>query len=125
MKTRSSDTFISRYTLEKRLSESERILQKFPDRIPVIVEISDKASSTFPPLDKHKYLVPQDLSVGQFQYVIRKRMKLKSTEAIYMFFGENSLEPTGSVMSSCYEKHKHEDKFLYVLVASQNTFGGN
>jgi GABA(A) receptor-associated protein len=30
----------------------------------------------FTPQDKKKYLVPQDLTVQHFQYVIRKRIKL-------------------------------------------------
>ena len=29
--------------------------------------------SDIPPVDKRKYLIPMDLTVGQFVYVIRKR----------------------------------------------------
>ena len=39
----------------------------------MIVEKSPK--SDVPELDKKKYLVPSDLTVGQFVYVIRKRVK--------------------------------------------------
>ena len=41
-----------------------------------------------------RYLVPADLTVGQFVYVIRKRIKLSSEKAIFIFI-KNTLPPTG------------------------------
>lgn len=41
-----------------------------------------------------RYLVPADLSVGQFVYVVRKRIKLSAEKAIFVFI-ENTLPPTG------------------------------
>lgn len=63
--------FKAEHKLDQRKTESLRILQKYPDRIPVICEKSDKSS--IQDIDKKKYLVPQDLTCGQFLYVIRKR----------------------------------------------------
>lgn len=47
------------------------------------VEKSDIAT-----IDKKKYLVPADLTVGQFVYVIRKRIKLSPEKAIFIFVDE-------------------------------------
>src|SRR4051794_22645777 len=44
---------------------------------------------------RYRYLVPADLSVGQFVYVIRKRIKLKPEKAIFIFVN-NTLPPTGN-----------------------------
>ena len=41
--------------------------------------------SDVPEIDQNKFLVPADLSVGQFVYVIRKRIKLSTEKAIYIF----------------------------------------
>ena len=41
-----------------------------------------------------RYLVPIDLTVGQFVYVIRKRIKLNAEKAIFIFV-DNVLPPTG------------------------------
>ncbi len=41
-----------------------------------------------------RYLVPADLTVGQFVYVVRKRIKLSSEKAIFIFV-KNVLPPTG------------------------------
>ena len=48
----------------------------------------------------------QDLTVGQFVYVIRKRIKLAPEKAIFIFVDE-VLPPTAALMSSIYEEHKY------------------
>ena len=58
---------LSLYVTEKRKSEAERIRAKYPDRVPVICEKADR--SDIPDIDKKKYLVPADLTVGQYHYV--------------------------------------------------------
>ena len=83
----------------------------------------------------------QDLTVGQFVYVIRKRIKLAPEKAIFIFVDE-VLPPTAALMSAIYEEHKcvqliivaaplthadpyrrDEDGFLYVSYSGENTFG--
>jgi len=106
--------------LEKRIEESTRIREKYPDKIPVIVEKADK--SDVPDIDKKKYLVPADLTIGQFVYVIRKRIKLTSEQAIFIFVN-NVLPPTAAMISSVYKEHKDQDGFLYITYTGENTFG--
>ena len=48
----------------------------------------------------------QDLTVGQFVYVIRKRIKLAPEKAIFIFVDE-VLPPTAQLMSAIYEEHKY------------------
>ena len=57
--------------------------------------------------------MPADLTVGQFVYVIRKRIKLSPEKAIFIFVDE-VLPPTAAIMSSIYEEHKDDDGFLYI-----------
>jgi GABA(A) receptor-associated protein len=106
--------------IEKRASEAARIRGKYGDRVPVIVERAEK--SDIPTLDKKKYLVPADLTVGQFVYVIRKRIKLNAEKAIFIFVN-NVLPPTAALMNAIYEEHKDDDGFLYVTYSGENTFG--
>ena len=105
---------------DRRRSESDRIRAKYPDRVPVICERADR--SDVPDIDKKKYLVPADLTVGQFIYVIRKRIKLPPEKAIFIFV-DNVIPPTASLMSAVYEVQKDEDGFLYVTYSGENTFG--
>ena len=67
--------FKEKFTLEERIAESSKITAKYIDRVPIVVEA--KPNANLADLDKHKYLVPKEMTVGQFLYVIRKRLKLK------------------------------------------------
>lgn len=51
-------------------------------------------------LDIYRYLVPADLTVGQFVYVVRKRIKLSPEKAIFIFV-KNILPPTGNICGFC------------------------
>merc|ERR1712025_1180916 len=102
------------------MGEAERIRSKYPDRIPVICEKAE--GSDIPDIDKKKYLVPADLTVGQFVYVIRKRIKLTPEKAIFIFVND-VLPSTAAMMSKIYEDFKDEDGFLYVTYSGENTFG--
>ena len=113
-------SFKEKFPLKKRTDEAFRIMKKYPDRLPIIVEKDIK--SDIPEIDKKKYLVPSDLTIGQFVYVIRKRIKLDAEKAIFLFIN-NTLPPTSALLSQVYEQHKNEDGFLYVLFSGENTFG--
>lgn len=88
---------------QPRFTASTRLKLTPPQVICEKVEKSDIAT-----IDKKKYLVPADLTVGQFVYVIRKRIKLSPEKAIFIFVDE-VLPPTAALMSSIYEEHKDED----------------
>jgi len=109
-------------TLEERLKESSRILSKYSNRVPIIVERVQNCNN-IANIDRNKFLVPGDLSMGQFLYVIRKRIKLDSYMAIYLFVNDTVLIPSSDLMSSIYEKYHSDDKFLYISYAGENTFG--
>ncbi len=97
------------------------IMIRYPDRVPVIVTRNKKP--TTPEIDKHKYLVPMDITVGQFLFVIRKRISLTPDRALFLFIdGEliNNSEHIGLV----YERHKSKkDKCLHIVYSCENTLG--
>ena len=108
-------------SLEKRCKESENILKKYPNRIPVIVERSEKCKE-INEIDKNKFLVPNDLTMNQFIYVVRKRLKLSSEKALFVFINDK-LMPNSRTLYEIYQEEKEEDDFLYMKYASENTFG--
>ncbi|TYG36981.1 hypothetical protein ES288_D13G106100v1 [Gossypium darwinii] len=118
--TMAKSSFKLEHPLERRQAEAARIREKYPDRIPVIVERAEKTD--VPEIDKKKYLVPADLTVGQFVYVVRKRIKLSPEKAIFIFV-KNILPPTAAMLSAIYEENKDEDGFLYMTYSGENTFG--
>lgn len=114
--------FKTTFSLAERIRESSRVLEKFPGRIPVIVERSASAK-TIPVIDKNKFLTPSDLTVGQFCFIVRKRLTLPSEQAMFLFIGD-TLPTTGTFMKELYAKYKDpEDGFLYVKYCGESTFG--
>ena len=113
-------SFKEKFPYEKRADEANRIKIKYPDRVPVIVE--KVSSSNIPEVDKHKFLVPENLSISQFIYVIRKRINLSPEQAIFVFIN-NTIPPASSLMSQIYKEKADEDGFLYLEYSGENTFG--
>ena len=101
--------FRSNHAFEKRVNESKRIIEKYPDRVPIICE---RITKNVPQVDRKKYLCPGDLSLANFMYVIRKRMNLSPEKSIYMFVGNESLAPVSHTMGMIYDHHKDNDQFL-------------
>ena len=109
-------------TTKKNSKEADRIMCKYPDRIPVIVN-RHKNSTNTPEIDKNKYLVPADLTMGQFLYVIRKRLQMSPEKALFMFV-DNSVICNTELVCRVYEESRDiDDHFLYVTYSSENTFG--
>ena len=113
--------FKKTYSKEKRQQEAQRIMCKYPDKIAIIVE--KKESSDLPDLDKKKYLTPDDITVGQFIYVIRKRIKMNPEKSMFCFTNKGTIPPSSSLMRQVYVDNQDDDGFLYFTIDSENTFG--
>jgi GABA(A) receptor-associated protein len=114
-------SFKQNHHFSSRYDESHRVLERYPNRIPVICE-SDPKNSSVIHLKKMKYLVPDSLTIGQFIYVLRKQMTLKAEEGVFIMIN-NSLPPASALMSQVYKDHKDSDGFLYCFLCKENTFG--
>ncbi|KAF5455461.1 hypothetical protein F2P56_025034 [Juglans regia] len=115
-----SMSFKEEFNFELRYEESSEILAKYPDRVPVIVERYSR--SDLPEMEKRKYLVPQDMSVGQFIYILSGRLHLAPGKALFVFV-KNTLPQTATLMGSVYKSFKDEDGFLYMCYSTEKTFG--
>ena len=114
----------TKFSHTQRKTEADRILQKYPDRIPIICERAKMCRDTsIHDLDKRKYLVPKDLKLADFMYVIRKRMKLSPEKSIFLFLGDNNLAPCSALLGTLYHEYKEDDGFLYITYNGESTFG--
>jgi len=113
--------FSNRYKFDERFQEANRVLAKYPERIPVICEKSTKCTD-LNNLGKEKYLVFPDLTCGQFMYIIRRSLGLPAEKAVFMMI--NGIIPSNTaIMYELYDKHKDSDGFLYITYTSENVFG--
>ena len=114
--------FKEEFSYDQRVNESTKVINKYPERIPVICEKLSKSNSNTPNIDKKKYLVPKDLTLGQFIYIIRKRIGIDPAQGLFLF--ANGIIPSTSMnMSEIYFLHKDSDGFLYLKYSCENVFG--
>ncbi|XP_057790331.1 autophagy-related protein 8i-like [Salvia miltiorrhiza] len=113
-------SFKEQFSFDERAEESQDIIAKYPDRVPVVAERYSK--SDLPEMEKRKFLVPRDMSVGQFIHILGARLRLTPGKALFVFV-KDTLPQTTSLIESLYNSSKDEDGFLYMCYSSEKTFG--
>ena len=104
-------------SLKDRIEISNLIKLKYKNRIPIIVDCDDKLI-----LDKNKYIVPIDLSMTQFIYILKKKINIKENQAIFIICN-NKLINISDNIEYIYNREKSADGFLYLIVSLENVFG--
>jgi GABA(A) receptor-associated protein len=106
-------------SFDERKYESDTILKKYPEKIPVII---NECSEEFRERVKRKMLLQKDMTVTQFMHTLRTKFNIKPEESLLIFV--NGIMPISSTMVSyLYSKHKDSDGFLYVSILKENVFG--
>jgi GABA(A) receptor-associated protein len=127
-------------SLNERIIYSQRLLSKYPDRIPLVIEKTE-----FIELENYKYLLPRNLLVSEFMCIIKTKMNkaLDEKKAIFTFVKSNAcsvasqspkeiackssenyiLIPMSETVENVYNIHKNSDGFLYIKFGVENTFG--
>ena len=124
------------YTLTEKINFTNKMNQKYPDRVPVII---GKATNEkiLQNIDNTKYLIPKNLKMRDLLTIIRKKVKkvgsiptaqgtnsllLSDQQALFLFAGQN-LVPMNLSIGEIYDTYHHPDTFLYIFYTLENTFG--
>lgn len=105
---------------KETIEESSRIMEKYPTRIPIIVNKEKRCN--LPDIDKHKYLVDKHMNIREFIYIIRKRIQLDKSKAMFITIN-NKMYTSNDMLSKIYQNEKNSNGFLYVTYSTENTFG--
>ena len=101
-------------TPQQKRDDVLRLLKRYPDKIPVYVE----------GITQNKFLVPYDITVAQFLYMLREKVLMTPTESIFVFFGKRKeIMPSNMIIREVYDRLKDDDDMLYAFYAKENVFG--
>lgn len=114
-------SFKKEHTFDERQKQYDYIINKYPDKIPIICEKNYNIKD-IPDIDKNKYLVSANITIGQFIYIIRKRIKINETQTLY-FFINNTIPSSNQLLYQIYNMYKDQDGFLYITYTLEDTFG--
>jgi GABA(A) receptor-associated protein len=100
--------------------EVELVREKYPNYIPIVVRCKNNSIN----ISKKKYLVGGEITIGQFLFILRKKLtNVNSSEALYLFVN-NTLPSSNTNLSVIYnEKRDLETEMLFVTICKENTFG--
>ena len=104
--------------IEKRMNISSKIITQYNNfRIPIIV---DCQKGLF--INKNKFIVPNDITVSQFLYILKKRIITNECKSVYLLCNNKMLIMTNTLLN-VYSEYKNDDGFLYIYIIEENTFG--
>ena len=100
----------------------QRIMTTHPGRIPVFVTRATNTCKDIPDLQRKKFLVSGDLTIGQFIYVVRRQLVLKPEQALFMFVGD-ILPVSSQTLREVYGRYASTDGALRLTYTSESAFG--
>jgi len=115
-----AQSFRKSLSFEDRFAKASGLIKKYPGYIPIICEKNQDSNGA--DLEKKKYMVPGEITLGQFLTIVRKRIKLEQSQAIFIFVNGHIIS-SHEIISSVYQAHKDHDNFLYMTYSKENTFG--
>lgn len=104
--------------IKKRKEEFKKISYTHPNMIPLIVEPS-KLNTVV----NNKFLVPKSYSFHEFQFNIRKRLKISETASLFFVINEKHVPGLDRQMLDLYKELKDPDGFLYIKYSIESSLG--
>ena len=113
--------FKNKYSLRQRVDETNKILIKYKDKVPIICEKDNRIQGF--DIDKKKYLVSKKILFGQFIKIIKQRLKLNEDISLFLIINNEYIPCNSSDIGFIYNLYKDMDGYLYIKYSLENTFG--
>lgn len=113
--------FHTRIPLTQRIETRLAAIARRPNHLPVVLE---RGTSDTPMMDRERFLPHNSVTAGELMAVVRRRMRVQSTQAIFFSTTTGVLVNPQQLLSELYAKYRdEEDGFLYLRYSLESTFG--
>ena len=113
--------FRTRIPLQQRISTRCAVIARRPDHLPVVLE---RGTAQTPWMDRERFLPHHTVTAGELMAVVRRRLSISSTQALFMSTSGGVLVAPQQLLSDLYAKYRDdEDGFLYLRYSLESTFG--
>ena len=108
-------------SLDERIRLVKELKKKYIEKIPIICEKSPNCKLEGEM--KSHYMLPKDLYFNEFIYIIRQKLKLDSSVAIFLIVDDKYSIMGNDSISTIYEKYKEKDGIIYIHYSDQEVYG--
>ena len=108
-------------SLDERIRLVKELKKKYIEKIPIICEKGPNCKLEGEM--KSHYMLPKDLYFNEFIYIIRQKLKLDSSVAIFLIVDDKYSIMGNDSISTIYEKYKEKDGILYIHYSDQEVYG--
>ena len=101
------------------MASVSKMMDEFPDRCPVIIEIiKDGCFETM------KMLVTKTTPYSAFMCILRRRINLSAKEALFIIIKSNNMMlSSNNTIGEVYDKYRDSENLLHLVARRENTFG--
>lgn len=93
---------------------------KYPNKIPVYIHKTPRC--TINDLDKRRYLVPSEMTIGQFFSLIRRRISVRPEQGVFFLVAGAHIPSITSTMGEVYREHS-ENYMLHITYSEESAYG--
>lgn len=99
---------------------SDRIIEKYTNRYPIL--LWTLGSNII--IKKRKFIVPGNITIGQFLYVLRKQLiDFNSSEGLFLIVeGVDIMLPSNQIIEKVWKEY-NVNGFIRLALTKENTFG--
>ena len=98
----------------------------FWNKIPLEISLTKNAKKAYKikKLDKTKYLLPLDFTMGQFSYFLKKKLNIDQNDNLFFLLVNGKVScPYEMNLKDIYDKYKKEDNILYLTIEKALLWG--
>lgn len=96
----------------------QTLKERYPGRTPIILDDPDHL------LTKTKFMVPEEITVGQFMNAVRQRATVDAHRALFLFVNRSTMPRVSDAIYEVYDRWHDDDGCLRMTLKAEHTFGG-